>query len=395
MIYHIVIGVILIIIAVSLSIFLIVKHCKKKSEKMKGSGLIIEHDKTIFKFGEEIYPMISHEIFDNEFIKECWNVYEEFIEKKEEYREDGVGEILDIMACSHVVYNEFINYFEPNQKEYIEKLKEYYLTIILGDDKEFYIEYAKILDPVTTNKDSEHTISKYCPRILNIVNKYNSKFASPDDIKKLIEENPRKNWKAIVELFKLIDIDEDELKMRAIENVGTSIISNPAEYFNLFNYSRDRYIETAKYMFGKSVRLVKSGKIIQSVNRENTLVKAEKGKSTMFSPKENKDLREWIKTCEKDDIFNKFSFIMKNGNNHADVVSAAVSAVITQILIILYVKYYGIHKKSPEDYDKYDFTELFEFLKITRLNAIFINILSNTCEEEKFNIALSNSYIIE
>ena len=69
--------------------------------------------------------------------------------------------------------------------------------------------------------------------------------------------------------------------------------------------------------------------------------------------------------------------------------------MITQILIILYVKYYRIDKESPYDYAKYDFTELFEFLKITRLNAIFINILSNTCEDEKFNNALSNSYIIE
>ena len=230
---------------------------------------------------------------------------------------------------------------------------------------------------------------------MNIVNKYSSKFDFADNIKKLIEDNPRKNWKDIVELFKVVDIDEDELKMKAIKNVGTSIIPNPNDYFNLFNYPRDRYIETNKEMFGKSVRLIKHGKIIQSVNRENTLVKAEKGKTTMFSPKENKDLRKWIEVIRNDKIFNKFSYIMENGNNHADVVSAAVSAVITQILIILYVKYYEIHKKSPDDYDKHDFTELFEFLKITRLNAIFINILSNTCEEEKFNTALSNSYIIE
>lgn len=79
---------ILVIIAIGLSIFLITKHCKKKTEKMKGSGLVIERDKTIFKFGEEIYPMISHEILNNEFIKECWNVYDKFVNKKEEHREE-------------------------------------------------------------------------------------------------------------------------------------------------------------------------------------------------------------------------------------------------------------------------------------------------------------------
>ena len=395
MICGVVVGVILIIIAICLSTFLIIKHCKKKSEKIKGSGLIIKPDKTIFKFGEEIYPMISHEIFDNEFIKECWTVYDEFVNKKEEYRDEGVGEILDIMACSHVIYNEFVDQFEQIQEGCIEKLKEYYLNIILGDNKEFYIEYDEILDPVTNNKPSDHTITKYYPRILNIVNKYGSKFVFSDDIKKLIKDSPRKNWKEIVELFKILDIDEDKLKMKAIKNVGTSIIPNPNEYFDLFNYPRDRYIETVKEMFGKSVRLIKHGKIIQSINRENTLVKAEKGQSTMFSSRENKDLRKWIDVIRTDKIFNKFSYIMKNGNNHADVVSASVSAVITQILIILYVKYYRIHKESPYDYDKQDFTELFEFLKITRLNAIFINILSNTCEDEKFNNALSNSYIIE
>ena len=177
MVCGVVVGVILIIIAICLSTFLIIKHCKKKkSEKIKGSGLIIERDKTIFKFGEEIYPMISHEIFDNEFIKEYWTVYDEFVNKKEEYRDEGVGEVLDIMACSHVIYNEFVDQFEQIQEGCIEKLKEYYLNIILGDDKEFYIEYDKILDPVTNNKDSAHTIAKYCPQILNFVNKYGSKF---------------------------------------------------------------------------------------------------------------------------------------------------------------------------------------------------------------------------
>ena len=70
--------------------------------------------------------------------------------------------------------------------------------------------------------------------------------------------------------------------MKAIKNVGTSIIPNPNEYFELFNYPRDRYIETVKEMFGKSVRLIKRGKIIQSINRENTLVKAEKDNQQCF-----------------------------------------------------------------------------------------------------------------
>lgn len=391
-----VIVVIVIVFAIIvLSIILGVKKRKEKPEKMKGSGLIIKPDKTIFKFSEEIFPIISHEILNNEIIKKYSGVYQNFVKKTETEHSLEADDILVGLSYFHVIFNEFITKYKKIHAKKIVDLKKFYLkTVASGISKDVYDKANELIKnyPQRYNNSSyKKTMLKDIIEIVNISGDklfehgYKLKEMSEALVKKRNIDNDK--MAELIPLLTPVKITEKDM-IAVAKNITSTELVNKKEYEEIIGMSRDEYIKLSKELFGDSIKFVSNGEIIQTTDRPKYEISPQRGFSSMFSDKDGEG-REWI-TRGDESIYDKLAYkINQSDDNHADVIPASVISTIIQILIILNIKKPLINGLKGSDN-----TNLFRFLEATRLNMVFISILSNTIEDKAFNTQLSNSYII-
>lgn len=385
----------IVFVIIVLSIILGVKKCKEKPEKMKGSGLIIEPNRTIFNFSEEIFPIISHEILNNEIIKKYSDVYQNFVKKTETEHSLETDDILVGLSYFHTIFNKFIIKYKKIHEKKIANLKNFYLkTVISGISKDVYDDANKLIKDYPQRCDNPKYKKKLLKDIIEIVNisgdqlfehGYKLKEMSEALLKNRTIDNDK--MAELITLLTPVKITEKDM-IAVAKNITSTELVNKKEYEEIIGMSRDEYIKLSKELFGDSIKFVSKGEIIQTIERPKYEINPQKGVSSMFSDKDGEG-REWI-THEKESIHNKLAYkIKESDDNHADVIPASVISTIIQILIILNIK-----KPLIDGLKGSDNTNLFRFLEATRLNMVFISILSNTIENKAFNTQLSNSYII-
>lgn len=391
----VVIAIVLVIIV--LSIILCSKKCKKKPEKMKGSGLIIEPDKTIFKFSEEIFPIVSHEILNNEIIKKYSDVYQNFVKKTETKHSLEADDMLAKIRHFHIIFNEFIKYYNNRKYSNMSNLKDLYFSIVSNGllDRYYYEKYIKIIDVAFSKNYKNINKQEFIDDIVELIEKTGNKiFINSSFIinkcKELqkFEKISSKRFNELLELIKHIRITKDDM-IRFAKRITSTEFVNKAEYEKMLEMTRDEYITLSNEFLGDSVKFVHKGNVKQSTEKPTYMIAAERGLSKLFSDNDGEG-REWIETG-KNETYTDFEYKLNTSdNNHADIIPASVISVVVQIFIIIYV-----NNHSMEDIEKRDRINLLRFLEATRLNMMFISILSNTVENKLFNIKLSNSYIIE
>lgn len=373
------------------------KKRKEKPEKMKGSGLVIEQNKTIFNFSEEIFPIISHEILNNEIIKKYSDVYQNFVKKTETKRSLETDDILVGLSHFHVIFNEFIEYYNKDFDDKLNELRDFYFKTIsngLLPSVSSYTKYISLYNKIFMKSSSDINKKDFMDELLKIIDETgNSIFIKSDEIITKCNELRQLNkissgkFDKLIELTKHVTITKESLIDFAKEMVSTEYI-NAKDYEKILGMTREEYVKLSKELFGDCVTFVNKGEIIQTIDNPNYIIDAERGITRMFSERDG-DGRDWIRKGQKAEYEKHVYKQSPTANNRADVVPASVISTIIQILIILSAK-----KPLMEEMPKQDNTNLFRFLKATRLNMLFISILSNTLEDVGFNIKLSNSYVI-
>lgn len=213
-----------------------------------------------------------------------------------------------------------------------------------------------------------------------------------------LNEYNENTWNEIKEIVHNEKTGDEDMRKNANEILSTSVVESFKDrYYEILDYNHDDYICVIKEFF-EGTDFIENGYIYQYTDNYISSI-TDAGQTTIFSKDDT--LRYWYNSIQVSPYSGKVSkttferLIQSVPESydpkffaHADIIPSAFINATLQVIILKF-----IFKKH--DFDTLGKNILFDFLMATKLNMIFVNMLSNVVEDREFNNSLSSSFHAE
>lgn len=375
---------------------------EESPSKVYGNGLIYNKRLTKFEITDAILPIITEKIFDDDELRKCVENYKLFINKEVTFsNRETVEEYCKILMFANSIMNTFK---EETSNKYTKKLKDLrdlYYDIIANNPNASYVLYKSIDNSCqkVTNKDSIIKCAKNILTHVKTVKLYlkNSKDLETD-LNSFLNEYNDDVWNKIKDTVHNEKTGDEDMRENANNILSTSVVEPFKDrYYKILDYSHENYIYVIKEFF-EGTDFIENGYIYQYTDNYISSI-TDAGQTTIFSKDDT--LRYWYNSIQ---IYPYSGKVSKTTSErliqsvpesydpkffaHADIIPSAFINATLQVIILKF-----IFKKH--NFGGIDKNILFDFLMATKLNMIFVNMLSNVVEDREFNNSLSSSFHAE
>ena len=283
----------------------------------------------------------------------------------------------------------------------LKDLRDLYYDIIANDKNASY-ELYKSIDNSCQKVAKKESIINCAKNILKHIETVKFYLKNPDPLEdklnSFLNEYDGDTWNEIKEIVHIEKIGDEKLRKNANEILSTSVLEPFKDrYYKILGYSHEDYVYVIKEFF-EGIAFIENGYVYQYSDGYMTSI-TDAGQITIFSKDDT--LRYWYNSIQVSPYSGKVtkttsdSLIHSVAESydpkyfaHADIVPSAFINATLQAIILKF-----IFKKH--DFDGIDKNILFDFLMATKLNTIFVNMLSNAVEDKDFNNSLSSSFHAE
>lgn len=372
---------------------------EESPSKVYGNGLIYNKRLTKFEITDAILPIITEKIFDDDELRKCIENYKLFINKEVTFsNRETVEEYCKILMFANSIMNTFKEETSDKYTKKLKDLRDLYYDIIANDPNASYVLYKSIDNSCqkVTNKDS---IIKCAKNILAHIKTVKLYLNKPKDLESklnsFLNEYNENTWKEIREIVHDEKTGNDKMRKNANDVLSTSVVESFKDrYYKILDYRHEDYIYIIKEFF-EGTDFIENGYVYQYTDNYISSI-TDAGQTTIFSKDDT--LRYWYNSIQVSPYSGKVSkttserLIQSVPESydpkffaHADIIPSAFINATLQVIILKF-----IFKKH--NFDGIDKDILFDFLMATKLNMIFVNMLSNVVEDREFNNSLSSSF---